>query len=419
MSVYFRKFLKVSAAFCVALSLLASQACAEKKIIRLAAVGDIMPGPQAEADFLDALKPYLADRQVVLGNLEGPLTDKGSPAKAIIPGLSYVFRSSPDLAARFAQAGFTAMTLANNHANDYGPEGARQTREVLEQAGLVYTGAPGEIARQKLGDKTIAIIGLAPNKGCQNINDLAAAVQLVRQEAAKPDTLVIATFHGGAEGSNHIYVPDGPEIFLGENRGDLKRLSRALIDAGAHLVIGHGPHVPRGLELYKGRLIAYSLGNFLTGAGLSVDGRKGLAPLLLVDLTWDGRLAGGQVLSFRQDKPGRISLDDKRQAMQLMYALSVWNFQIPALGPEGRLLLSEEEAQLMAEKSPKPKRPALALRSKSLAPAERKASDDKDEKLERKNISAASAAAGKAEPEKEKSEPAAIRHRYEWQKDYY
>ncbi|MDL2226132.1 CapA family protein [Deltaproteobacteria bacterium OttesenSCG-928-M10] len=354
----------------------AGAAEAAPKTIRIAAMGDIMLGPEASADVFAAVKPYLADRQVVIGNLEGPLTDRGAPTKEVEPGVSYVFRTPPALADRFSEAGFTVMNLANNHVNDYGPAGAQQTREVLEKAGILYTGAPGEVARQKVGKTTVAVIGLAPNSGCQDLNDIPAAAELVRQEAAKPNTVVIVTFHGGGEGPGYIYVPSGPESYLGESRGDLRRLGRAMIDAGAHLVIGHGPHVPRGLEIYQDRLIAYSLGNFTTGSGLSVSGRNGLAPLLLVDLTVKGKLAGGQIVSFKQEGAGQTGLDQSGEAGQLMHTLSLLDFDSPALDPEGKILTTDSAARTMAAALPKPDRPKAVMMARAAKPEPAAASAD-------------------------------------------
>ena len=361
---------KILSAMLVIWVLAIGVANAAPAVIRIAVMGDIMLGPEASADPFAEVKPFLADRQVVIGNLEGPLTDRGAPTKVAEPGVAYVFRTPPGLVKHFSGAGFTVMNMANNHANDYGEAGAQQTREVLGQAGILYTGAPGEVARQQVGKTTVAVIGLAPNTGCQDINDIPAAAALVRQEAEKPDTLVIVTFHGGAEGSNRIFVPHGSESYLGENRGDLRKLGREMIDAGAHLVVGHGPHVPRGLELYKDRLIAYSLGNFATGNGLSVSGRGGLAPLLLVDLTVKGKLAEGKIVSFKQPQPGQTSLDQNNEAMKLMHALSLLDFDNPALEPDGKILTTDAAAKIMASTLPKPPRPhvtAVAARPKKPA----------------------------------------------------
>lgn len=297
-------------------------------VIRFAAMGDIMLGTEEElppdggVGFFQDVKPYLVDRDVIFGNLEGPLTDLGEPTKDTSTGRSYVFRTPPSYGAHLKDAGFTMLSLANNHVNDYGPEGRQQTLDVLDSLGIGYTGAPGQISIQDLGSLRVAYIGLAPNSGCQDLNDIPGAAALVREAAGMPDTLVVVSVHGGAEGPQYMRVPDGPETFLGEDRGDLRRLSREVIDAGADLVIGHGPHVPRGVELYKDRLIAYSLGNFATAAGINVQGVNGLAPLLLADLSPDGTLLSMRIISFRQVRNEGPKLDPGDEAASVMRALS-------------------------------------------------------------------------------------------------
>jgi hypothetical protein len=103
-----------------------------------------------------------------------------------------------------------------------------------------------------------------------------------------------------------------------------------VIDAGADLVIGHGPHVPRALELYKGRLIAYSLGNFATWYGISINGVAGLAPVLAVTLDEEGKLVEGHIHSNTQDRQKGVQPDPERRAYKLMRKLSAQDF--PANG---------------------------------------------------------------------------------------
>ena len=296
-------------------------------VIRLAAVGDLMLGtaqaPPENDEIFAEVKPFLADRQIIFGNLEGPLTDRGAPTKDPESGAYHLFRSPPAYGRLLSEAGFNILSLANNHINDYGPAGRDQTVSVLEDLGIHYTGGPGEVADLKVNKTRLAFIALAPNTGCQNLNDLAGAVALVQAEAAKPGTLVVVSFHGGGEGAGFMRrVKPQPEYFLGENRGNLPALARALIDAGAALVLGHGPHVPRGLELYKGRLIAWSLGNFATISGMSLKGAAGLAPLLLVDLAPDGVPRRVKVVSFKQEPRRGPRLDPENQAARVMAELS-------------------------------------------------------------------------------------------------
>jgi poly-gamma-glutamate capsule biosynthesis protein CapA/YwtB (metallophosphatase superfamily) len=292
-------------------------------------MGDIMLGTEnllppdgAKGFFADAA-PYLEGRDIVFGNLEGPLTDRGSPTKDTSTGRSFCFRTPPSYGAVLKDAGLNIVSLANNHAYDYGEEGRAQTVEVLDSLGIAHTGGPGEIAWLTVRGRKFAFIGLAPNRGCQNINDIDGAVALVRVAlASDPGALVIVSAHGGAEGASHMRVPDGPETYLGESRGDLRRLSRALIDAGAAMVIGHGPHVPRAAELYRGRLIAYSLGNFATASGINVKGASGLAPLLLAEIGGDGGTESYRFVSFRQQPNKGPRLDPKGEAAKVIEGLS-------------------------------------------------------------------------------------------------
>ena len=298
--------------------------------LRVAAVGDIMMGtenllpPDGAKGFFKDMAPLVSGYDVILGNLEGPLTDRGAPTKKIVPGRSYCFRTPPSYGQNLKDAGFNVMTLANNHANDYGPEGKAQTIETLEALGIAHTGAQGQIALMTANNgREVAVIGLAPNIGCQNINDIAGAVALVKESLADdPSRLVLVTFHGGAEGTAHMEVPVGPEVYLGESRGDLVKLSHALIDAGAAAVIGHGPHVPRAVEIYKGHLVAYSLGNFATAAGINVKGATGLAPLLLMDLDEDGKLLRYEIQSFRQVMNQGPKLDKSGEAAKVIKDLT-------------------------------------------------------------------------------------------------
>jgi poly-gamma-glutamate capsule biosynthesis protein CapA/YwtB (metallophosphatase superfamily) len=279
--------------------------------------------PGGAAGFFTDVAPYLADRDLAIGNLEGPLTDRGAPTKKIVPGRSYCFRTPPSYGRLLSEAGFNVMGLANNHANDYGPEGRQQTKEVLDELGIRYAGEPGQVAVFNAGGLEVAFMALAPNLGCQNINDIPGAVALVKRTLTEnPQRLVVVSFHGGAEGTASMVLPLGPEEYLGEKRGDLLNLARQLIDAGAAAVIGHGPHVPRAVEVYKKHLIAYSLGNFATAAGINVSGATGLAPLLLFDLNADGEVTDYKIISFRQLKNQGPKLDPKNEAAAVIESLS-------------------------------------------------------------------------------------------------
>ena len=151
------------------------------------------------------------------------------------------------------------MNLANNHALDYGPAARRTRSRRCERRGLLTTGRPGEIAYINVRGARIAVLGFAPYPWAQSLLRIPAAQALVRKADEWAD-LVVVTMHAGGEGSEHQHVKGGTEWFLGENRGNSIAFTHAMVDAGADLVVGSGPHVLRGMEWYRGRLIAYSLG---------------------------------------------------------------------------------------------------------------------------------------------------------------
>lgn len=313
------------------------------------AVGDVMLGSDFPADRLpandgrDLLAPVadiLRDADITFANVEGVLMDGGEPEKTCNdPSLCYLFRSPSRYADTLAWAGVDVASLANNHARDFGEAGRSASMQALARAGLAHTGRAGDIASLEVNGLMVAVAGFAPNIGSWPILDIEGARHLVEGLAIGHD-IVIVSFHGGAEGADAVYVPAGMETYYGEQRGDLRAFSHAVIDAGADLVIGHGPHVPRGLELYKGRLIAYSLGNFATHWGISVSGRKGYAPILDTRLDAQGRFLEGWIISAIQRRPDGVFIDDAQRAMHLMRELTREDFAGGSLefGENGRLL---------------------------------------------------------------------------------
>ncbi len=299
--------------------------------LRVMAVGDVMLGsdwpedrlpPEEGRALLAAAQPLLCAADVAFGNLEGVLMDGGPPVKRCREAAScYLFRTPTRFARTLAEAGFTVMSLANNHARDFGEEGRSQTMAALRAVGIRHAGREGDVASWEVKGLRVAVIAFAPNGGGHDLLDIPAAVATVRALAANHH-LVIVSFHGGAEGERNLHVPSGPETYLGEARGTVKAFARAVAEAGADLVVGHGPHVPRALECYRGRLIAYSLGNFATWYGINIQGPNGLAPLLEVELAADGRFLRGRVHSFRQSRPEGLVPDPQQGALQLIRRLT-------------------------------------------------------------------------------------------------
>lgn len=306
---------------------------ADVETVSLSATGDIIMGDAPERlpanggkGFFDPVKRLLA-ADVVMGNLEEPITDDTSISKCGTGSTScHQFRVPPSYAGHLADAGFTVLNQANNHCNDFGPAGYRNTQRALEVHGLKHDGAPGEITVVPAGGITIAIVGFSPYPWNNSSIDIDSAAALVKKADSMAD-LVVVQVHQGAEGADKIHVKPGTENYLGENRGDPVRFGHAVIDAGADLVVGHGPHVLRGMEFYRGRLIAYSLGNFAGGSGTLVSaGRLGLAGILKVSLRADGTWAGGEFVSTSLNGAGRPTPDPAARGLALVKQLSVADF---------------------------------------------------------------------------------------------
>lgn len=299
-------------------------------VVTIAAVGDIVMGstpnlpPAGGRSFFDGVETDLAG-DVVLGNLEGTLSTGGSSKCGAGSTNCYAFQTPPSYAAWLRKAGFTVMNLANNHAFDYGPSGQAQTLAALARQRLAHTGRPGEITYQQVGEIRVAVVGFAPYPWAQQLKDIPAARRLVKTAAAEAD-VVIVTMHAGAEGTDHTHVRAGTEMYLGENRGNVVAFSHAVVDAGADVVIGHGPHVLRGMEWYRGRLIAYSLGNFAGYKVFALGGPLSLSGILRVTLRGDGGFDSGTLVPTRLVGAGVPALDPAESAHGIVRTLSKADF---------------------------------------------------------------------------------------------
>ncbi|MCX7636241.1 MAG: CapA family protein [Cyclobacteriaceae bacterium] len=307
-----------------------------QKEISVIGVGDIMmgssyPKPMLPPDdgkwLMHEVADVLRNADVTIGNLEGTLLDEdGTPKTCRDPNVCYVFKSPTRYVKNLVDAGFDAMSLANNHAGDFGDAGRKSSMKTLEEAGIVHAG--------QLQQKTVVFVrngirfgfvAFAPNSNCVPLNDLEGARKLVAHLDSISD-IVIVSFHGGAEGPQHEHVPRKAEMFHGENRGDVYAFAHAVIDAGADIVFGHGPHVVRAVELYKGRFIAYSLGNFCTYGGINVSGINGLAPIVKVIVASDGSFLRGNIFSAFQVARDRVKPDPDHRAAKRIAELTKKDF---------------------------------------------------------------------------------------------
>jgi hypothetical protein len=188
----------------------------------------------------------------------------------------------------------------------------------------------GEVARLEVRGARIALVAFSVSAGTNDLRDIDGAARLVKGLKADAD-LVVVSFHGGAEGADRQHVPYGSEPFYGEDRGDLRAFTHAMVEAGADLVLGHGPHVIRGMEVYRGRLVAYSLGNFATYGGMNLAGPNGLTLVLEARLAKDGTFVGGRVHPGRQEKPGGPRRDPAGTIVPVLRQLSREDFGATAV----------------------------------------------------------------------------------------
>lgn len=264
-----------SEAAAAALAPALSEAMAPEPVVHLAAVGDIMLdrslGTAIAAGNLDHpfvfVAPLLQSADYTIGNLETALGSVGEPAAK-----RYPFRSPPEAAESLARAGFDLVSLANNHAGDYGPEALLQGIELLQAQNVATVGAGANDAAAhaphiaEVNGLTIAFLGYVhvPVEAVTNFDTAGwtatadtpglawADPDRIRADVAavRPDVdLVVVVLHSGYE---YIEQPSEPQVAA----------AQAATEAGADLVIGHHAHILQGIEHHAGGVIAYGLGNF-------------------------------------------------------------------------------------------------------------------------------------------------------------
>lgn len=309
----------------------------ETDTITLVAVGDIMIGsaypttrnlPPADGmNSFKKVKDYLTG-DIVFGNLEGCLLDQGKSTKCKDTNSTscYAFRMPERYAGVIKEAGFNLLSLANNHVGDFGAKGRNQTTAILDSLNIAYAGLLSHPSTIFTKDSvTYAFCAFSPNDHTLSINNLDSARSLV---AALNDqaNIVIVSFHGGAEGSKHEHVTKREEIFYKENRGNVYEFAHTVIDAGADVVLGHGPHVTRAVEVYKNKFIAYSLGNFCTYGMFNLNGPSGIAPIVNLKLRPNGDFLFADVTSVKQTKISGLNVDPSKAAFKKMQLLTNTDF---------------------------------------------------------------------------------------------
>jgi hypothetical protein len=252
--------------------------------------------PGGVYDAVAPLAATLRDADITLGNLEGTLSVGGASkcGGGSEGGTCFAFQAPPSTAYALRRLGFDLVNQANNHAQDFGPAGHAQTMAALRRAGLAWTGDPGQITYLTTHGVRVAFLGFAPYAYTSNLLDIPTAEAMVRT-AARHAAIVVVIIHAGAEGSDQLHTPPGTQYYLGEDRGDARLFAHSVIRAGASVVLGSGPHVIRGVQRYRGHLIAYSLGNFIGYRTLGSGGVLDDSGIMRVSLN----PANGRVVAAR------------------------------------------------------------------------------------------------------------------------
>ena len=219
---------------------------------------------KGERYVFEGYEKHFKGSDIVFSNLETSLSTKGQPIK----DKEYTFRSSPKLAPYLKEYNFTVLSIANNHVLDYGQSAFVETMNVLKEAGVSYVGgglnkqeASNGVVMERKGLKIgfIAFTRVTPSVdwyagakkpgiiGAYKVHE-AEVLSAVGNLKDKCDLLVVS-LHWGKEGSVEV-------------REQETELAHLLIDSGVDVIMGHHPHVVQKVEMYKGKPIFYSLGNF-------------------------------------------------------------------------------------------------------------------------------------------------------------
>jgi hypothetical protein len=309
-----------------------------KKEITITGVGDIMfgtlyPSPgflpprNNPRHLIETLIDTLRSSDITFGNLEGSFLNDGLPYKKCRDTtICYLFRMPEKYAALFADAGFNIVSLANNHFGDFGWQAASRTKKLLDSLSINYAGLTDHPYSIFKKDSVLyGFCAFSPTAGSININDIAEAEAIVKLLSGECD-IVIVSFHGGAEGADFQRVPKTNEIFYGESRGNVYDFAHRMIDCGADVVFGHGPHVTRAVEVYKERFISYSLGNFCTYGRFNLQGPNGYAPVVKLKVDSTGKFLSGRIIPVYQGQDGTVRFDSLGRAIRKIKELVALDF---------------------------------------------------------------------------------------------
>ncbi|MCP3927065.1 MAG: CapA family protein [Desulfobacterales bacterium] len=307
----------------------------KKTTVWISGVGDLMLGtnypkepnylpPDDGKNLLKEATGLFKGSDIIFGNLEGPLLNGGKGFKNCKKCFS--FKVPEHYVNHLVKAGFNLLSLANNHAGDFGPLGRERTSQILLKNRIEFAGTEKQpyTTFTRKGIK-YGFCAFAPNFGTPDLRNIENAISTVKK-LSKVSDIVIVSFHGGAEGDKNRNVTRKPEFFYGENRGNVYEFAHKVIDAGADVVFGHGPHIVRAIELYKGRFIAYSLGNFCTYARFNLLDYNGVAPIIKLNTYKNGQFIEGKIIPMLQAFKKGPALDKTKRAIKEIIELTTKDF---------------------------------------------------------------------------------------------
>ncbi len=320
-----------------------------KKNITITAVGDIMFGtnfpskkylPKNEdcIPLIENVKEYFNKTDIIFGNLEGCISDDAPARKRCNdPTKCYLYRMPKKFGDCLKYSGFNLISLANNHTWDFGEKGVEDTKSVLNTLNINYAGLDYKPYTTFVlnENQKIGFCSFSPNYRTPSLLNIEKATEIVKN-LSKTCDIVIVSFHGGGEGTEFQNVTKKTEYCYGENRGNVYKFSRAMVDAGADVILGHGPHVTRAIDIYKNKLIAYSLGNFCTYGRFNLSGPKGYAPILQLEISEKGEFVSGKIIPIKQINRGYVRFDKEEKAIKKVQYLTENDF------PDSSIIIDNE-----------------------------------------------------------------------------
>ena len=309
-----------------------------RRTVSFAAVGHIVIGtdfpdaprylpPDDGAGLIDEVAPLLRTADLALGNLAAPISSRGKMKPGVDGDRRFAFRTPPRYAPVLKTLGLDCVLAANNHVLDFGPDAYSDTIGLLDRIGIGRVGLIDQVYVKRVRGIKVAIVGYTQSyrDDFQTHRDIEAAGVVMAKLAADND-IVVVLVHGGGEGKEAMHVKRGKEFAGAEYRGRIVDFARHMVDQGADLIIGYGAHHPRAMELYRGRIIAYSLGNFLTYGPFDLHSPNFLSGVLQVALDKKGELAEAQIVPLRLKYPGKPSFDPKGRTISFLRRMSKVDF---------------------------------------------------------------------------------------------